>query len=633
MANTFRQSVPKLRSDSDYITMWRARIKRAQVRLHHKDRVKAALAADKFLFANPYETADEKDKNKIHINYMLPILEQAFSQSIPRIAPPTVTPNSGAPEGLEEKARQFIRAKFREAEVVLRDRAEDIQWDDAKYGEFIVKTQWLIDSHAANPTQQHDRDLLAGSIQDAMEENLDPEAATISKADIDVAHLDTHGDGFAAHRDNPAALAALELHIAAHEARLTTITVEGAELVRIPVIDYVYDTDVPWPKRTWEAERVQMRVAELRRKGFKNITPANLMPEDKDHQTNDEPFEDIVVNVWHVHDRDTDKWFTFGEKQGQETKSKFLRKEKWPYGTDIYFRKGFRKFSPDALYGAATMSEVMPILNELAIVDFQIRRHVLAHPLPKIGVPKMAGASKVKASIKDPDQMFFEIPKEMAALGGVTIFQTPPIPETLRERRATLIAELQRQAQSDAQDIGVPNPHKITAQESGRRESVSERKSMSRQKVISEMLTWYARTLMKLHRKFATMTTGIKVRTSDGQEFVEIDPRELPPAFDIYVTVDSKTDEEKALHVEMTFTVANFLLGGEGAVSIDEVNEYVLEQTSWPDYERFRIQGQSAGPENVQATMGQQASLPNEQGQVLKMPQNQTFQSAVQAGK
>ena len=627
--NLLQKAAPAT-NDSDRVANWRAQIERARKMLFIQQRGEAANEMDRFVYSPPKE-ADVA--GELDLKYALPILEQSFARASIKVPAPTVIATADAPEGWEEKLRQFLALQFRRHTRELTKHGVDVQWDDARWGACVSKIEWDIRTELADTEQGADEALRATQMERAAIENEDPAIAKLSVGDLHLEHLSVHVPGLALYAGDMERYNALDSHINDHEAQLTTTQSEGVKLKRVNPGQYLYDPDNPWVDRGWEVEEELIRVVDMKapRSGYRNITTdyiTPIIPGEKSGFSGKVPAEALYVKVYHIHDRRENKLYTISASPGEGGKDAFLRKMDWPFPTDIYLLKVFRPFSADLTYGEATLLSLRPILKELAVVQYHIRKHVKMHSTTKFFGLDKAGANKIKAGIKNDEQWWIGMSE--AELAMLKWMQPPPIPDTLLVRQAELINEIYRQVQADAQDVGVQNKHAITAQESGRREFTAETRVASRQSVIADIYSWYAVTLVKMYREFAMMKVPISVITPEGKRFDEIDTSEVPDAFEIYVDVRAESDQVKALQVETLFKLTEFALGSQAPVNVDALFD-TLFHLAGLDYTKYRMQGPT-GPQNVQEVPGQGGSMASE-NPVMNAPAVQTSASSVTSGK
>lgn len=620
-------------TDAKKVRNWRAQIRRARAKLRIAERAGAAKDARRFVYTPP---EGSKIEGELDLKYGLPILEQSFARAAQKVTPPTVIADADVTEVWEEMIRRFLAMQFRIGKRALKRLGIDVQWDDAGYGNFVAKAEWSMSLMQRDPEAEMDIDLRAMQIERAMGENADPHAAKIATDDAHLEHLSEHVPYLSAVAADEDMTDALEAHIRDHQAQLTVTISEGVKPRRVNPAQYVYDPDNPWEDRAWEAELETVRVLDLKapHSGYRNITSKILqpyIPSEKGDSTGfagKMPAETLYVNVWHIHDRRENKLYTIADKDAAGGDDKFLRKREWPFPCDIYYLDRFRPFSADLTYGEATLLSLQPILRELAVVQFHINRHVQNHSTSKFFAVGGAGASALKGAVKNPDQWWVEGSPEQISL--VKWMQPPPIPETLLRREAELINEIYRQVQADAQDIGAPHAHQMTAQESGRREFTAETRVASRQQVIADMFTWYARTLLKMYKAFATMEVPVNITTPSGEAVEKMDPAEIPDAFEIYVDVNVESDQLKALKLEGFLKY--YELWKLSQQPMDDRQALAdMGQLLGVDASRWRAKGE-AGPDNVETPPGPSGSLPGDRP-AMNAPAVQTSQSAVQAGK
>ncbi|HUU83207.1 MAG TPA: hypothetical protein VM243_06850, partial [Phycisphaerae bacterium] len=403
------------------------------------------------------------------------------------------------------------------------------------------------------------------------------------------------------------------------EARTVTVEQERVGIKRIHPLHYVYDPDVPWAERTWEAELESMRVKDLFEEGgWRNLNLTNVPLEEKQALLVNEAHDDQTVRVWHIHDIDNDKAYSISETG--PIGGRFIRKGDWPFGRiPVYYMHKFRPCGAGKTYGLATAKLALPILDELAWVEYHIQRHVNRHANYKTIFPKGTNSRQTKADLADDNQESADASPEVIA--GMKEHKPPAIPETLLKRRDQLENDLRRIIGTDAQDQGSDHAHAITATESARRGISADSTTDERQGLIAAMLTWYAETTLALHREFATMTRPIKTEGPEGYGFRDVDPRELPDAFSILLDVQSETDEAKDFKLQRAGLVVNHLRTSMMPVDPAKLDKWYLRQLGEKNYEQFRMEA-PAGPQNIEE--GQPSQAPQGGGDVLPLEPKQT---------
>jgi len=523
-----------------------------------------------------------------------------------------------------ELAQELVDLCFNSTGSEVPDVLDQLQWDDDRGGLAVLKTIWQVDAERAEPLLETDDDRAALAVEQAEAENMDPVRAAIQASDIDYIHITIHRDAIDGLRvqtltsmqEEPPELAALVAHLNEHEARMVVIKRERATVERVPWWRYVYDPDVPWSKRGWESEERSIRIDDLLSMGCRNVNPENVKPEEKSGEA-DLPYEDKTARVFDIHDRREGKRFIIAAEGPED--GLFLLKEKWIWGgIDIYQPFVTRPYKPDQLHGIASIQACLPILDQLAEVDFSIARHVETHASYKKGLPKGTDPS-IKSQLKNPDTMFFDVDAKMAAMGNVD-YAPPPIPVTLLQQRDTLIGELRRMLGIDAQDTGAPQQQETTATESFHRAQVKEEKKDDRQGKMGHLLSRIARNFLMLYKKFASQKVMVRVLGPEGARFYRVAPGDIPDDLDAYFDIQSQTESEKAetrAKWQQILTVA-----GSIPVAMDwqEIWEGFLRAMGIRHPERYRAEmGDMQG-----AQTGQMPGAPGVPGdQTIPFPGNQ----------
>jgi len=533
-----------------------------------------------------------------------------------------VEAKSNNSESYELRIRQFLEIKMGEQNADIRNAATWFQWDDDRYGEFVAKIEWHIESKEADaPTT--DEEVIALGIEDAQDENLEPAKAKVAENDIDAVHVDEHLRALQAIEPASDQYELLEQHVRDHMARLVTVEEEGPRLVRIRPWHYAYDPDVPWEERSWEAELQSVKVVDLiETRGYVNIRPENAPPEKREDVRQNAPYEDQTIRIWHIHDRRNGLHRVVsadGPKMGR-----FLHKSEWPYGDiDVYYRSTFRPLDEDARWGARTVQLCVPILERLATIDYYIDQHVRNHANYKYPIPDGVDGTKFKQALNDPSQRFMRVPREMWATNGGQPYEPPPIPDNLLQQRNTLLNELRRVIGVDAQDVGADHSHRITATESSIRGQATSAQKMARQEIMAQFLSWLARTYLLLYHRFADLVTNVRVQTPEGIRYEAIDPKGFPTDFDISLDVYAMTDAARAAQLVKSNQYLQFLLSSQLPVDLYEVNRWYGREMNIRRPTRF-VLNQPQGPQNM---MGAAAGVPGLSGGQSGGKQSDTRQS------
>lgn len=606
--------------------MWRSRIRRQADLLMLDQRKVEAAKGDAYLDG----TVTVKAGQKLYMRYLLPLIEDLHRKTLPSIPTPRVEARGERGALFEDQARQLLDIQFNAPYSTIKGVCNDLQWDDSRSGRAWAKTVWNVRSEEGSADIPQDPEQLAPEVERAQAENADPESASLTEKDVDYVHAQIHFEGAEAMPEGPQRDALLT-HAEDHAAAMTEVRREGPELERIPWYRFVYDTDVPWEKRRWEAEFQTPRVKELLDAGFKNINPHNLPPEIKPREDNNVAFEDRTCSVWHIHDRVSGKWFVISAKGPMD--GLFLHKAVWPYGTiDIYHPLTMRPQGAECEWGAATIQVALPILDRLAHVDFHIDRHVKRHADYKMGGPASANEPGIKAGLNNPDQVtvFAGSPESWMAMKEI---KPPPLPVGNIQQWERLMGELRRAIGADAQDTAAPNPHQITARESGERAQARQDRKTTRQETMGEFLAWVAKNFLMLYKEFATQNMLVRVLGPMGVAYKEINPADVPDDLDVYLDIKGESEEAKAERLQAVHMANEFIMTGAYPVDMQKWGEYLLRAYGILRPEQFRLdvpqpmpgqEGEVAGTPGVAgAEQGGQGGQNRtaEEGKTLQFPQ------------
>ena len=610
-----------LREDtrSQRVYMWKKRIERAEIDLMISQRVDNAREADRFLGGGKEAPTRGNARARAYQTYASPLWGERHRTSTPTIPTPVAKARTEAAAGFnnqkEQETQRFLSYIFDKNEENIMSALDAVQWDDDKMGASILRVDWKQETVDASPTSNISEEDVAVQRNRAAEENLDPLQQTITDSDNDLVHLRVHKEFLATLDPASPAYNELSQHILEHNSRLTVVTKEGIRVERVRNDRYVYDQYNTWAKRGWEAELKFARAKHLIENGYKNVNPMNaparqstMQAEAQSHQNHlhsrassgEIAYEDKTIAIWEIHDRLNDKELVISADGPDDGLP--LMERPWRYGKlDIYKLRPFHAFEPSQSWGEPLMHVMNPILNELAIVDYYIQRHVQNHPTPKILVPGKAGAGKIKKGLRDPNQGVIEIPVDSA---GLTIFNPPAIPKALLEQRQSLVNELRRAVGLDAQDIGAANPAAITATESFARSQAGAGRIEDRQKVMASFLSWIGEMAMELYKQFAMMAVEVSVNTEFGQEWTTIQPRDLPVDVDISFDIESVTDRGRAENIARVDRVLAIAAGSPVPVDYDKLMVWAFRELGIRRPEQFRVPGPT-GPENVLDVSGQ----------------------------
>ncbi len=605
----YKETAAPVKREGEQVRMWRQRISRAAGLLNIGGRAKAVELGDQYIKG----LAVTKNAKKIYIAYLKPMLEDMYRRTLPRIPTPRVDAKNDIAEKDEGSIRAILSQDFGSSRAQVKQIAQQLQKDDARWGIAIAKVSWISEHETAEPPKTEAADREALEVERAWEENRDPARARVSEDDLDYVHAEIHGELLARLGDDDPAAWPLHEHNQQHEDRQTVITTEYPKLERVPPYRFVYDTDVPWPERGWEVEEKSERIAELLRQGYRNVNPLNCPPEVKEGEVA-APYEDLTTRIFDIHDRRNGRHYVIPALGAED--GLFLQKEDWQYeDVEMYVLVVFRPAEPEQTHGESTVQRCIPICERLGTVDFYIDRHIAEHSNYRVGGPKVANDEGFKAAFNDPDRKhLFEGPPELWAL--MKEIKPPPLPPQLIEVRSMLLGELRRETGADAQDTGAPNPHQISATESAKRGVSREERKTTRQEVMADFLGEVGETFLALRRKFGTL--GIRVRVVGAQqtEYPTVNPEQLPKEVDIFFDVRGETDEAKQERIIAATAAKDYLMAIGLAYPTDWslFSEWFLRQLGINRPEQFRTDeaevvepGQQQGSPGVPNTPGEQA--------------------------
>ena len=580
------------------VQMWRLRICEAKKHLNLDQRILWAEDANIYLSGGKEvpTKGSAKKTARIFLNYTLPLLEGLHRDAIPDIPAPVLRARTRDAFARQDVTQEFLNYQFDINGTEIIKAIEDGQWDDDKMGVAVFRADWEMKTVTANPLSDIAQEKVDAQKQRAIEENLNRDKRVIAASDSDATHLLVHEEYLGVLDPADPNYQDMESHVLEHRTRLITVTKEGVRFERVGPDKYIYDDSAGWKKRGWECEIKDVRVKFLIDNGYKNVTPKNAPPLDRSATI---PYEDKMVRIAEIHDRLNDKEYVIAtEGEGDM----FLMDRPWRYGSlDIYKLITFHPFNPDQSWGVPLMFTMIPILNELAVVDYYIQRHVQNHPTPKIIVASGAGAKKIKKAIKDPDQMIVEVPPEQA--GSVSIFNPPPIPVSLRNWRNDLLNELRRAAGVDAQDTGQNNPHEVSATESFARSQSGAGRITDRQKVIVDILSWLGDMILKLYKDFALEAVDVEINRGNGPEWTLIEPRDLPVDISMSFEIEAVTDKARTENITRVDRVNTYLRTSQAPINHDLLDVWTLTELGVKRPNQFRVAG-PISPENVEDAQG-----------------------------
>ncbi|GAG16978.1 unnamed protein product, partial [marine sediment metagenome] len=254
-----------------------------------------------------------------------------------------------------------------------------------------------------------------------------------------------------------------------------------------------------------------------------------------------------------------------------------------------------RPQEPGLNYGLATGDMMVPILEELARVDFYIQKHTRKHAGYKMLVPRGAADSKDKGILNDPNIDIGNVSPE--ALAGMKELKPPSIPDTLLQYREILLSELRRVVGEDAQDVGASNPHKITATESSNREISSDSRRTSRQERAGDFLEWVGKTFLMLYREFGTIPVMVKILGPAGAVYEQVAPTDIPEDLDIFLDVKAESPDQKALDFQVSKILYDAALQSQAGFDPLKLTDWLFRKGGEERPEQFHID-LPQGPEN-----------------------------------
>lgn len=613
-----------LRRETGRWRMWRARIDRAAGKLGIKGRSEAAKEGDRYLHGTKEVKASQQ---LIYLRYLLPLLEEAHRRTLPRIPSTTVEPRSEAadtpvtPPEIDPVSGEMLTAGGPTWAELCRElvdlclaspysgvgkAVDEAQWDDDKGGIAFFKTIWRVEFDENTPTLVEDQNRLGLQVERATQENAEPGTAKIAEDDVDYVHLAVHGEAYNAASQElliPPEIDALREHMQEHRARMLVIRRERPLLLRVPWHKFVYDADVPWEERRWEAEERSVRIQELIDSKYKNINSTNLPAEERPGDQDGEiPYEDKTARIFDIHDRHNGKRLIISAAQGQQ-EGVFLHDGAWPYqGIDIYQPFVTRPCDPGQLHGEATVQVCIPILERLASLDFHIARHVEAHSDYKMGGPAIADSPEIKSGLKNPNQRFiFKGPPEAWAM--MKEIKPPPIPPANLEEWGRLMSELRRVVGVDAQDTGASHPHQISATESFERGEAKQDKRTDKQKKMGEFLARVSKNFLMLYKRFGTIALMVRILGPEGAVFQQVMPAEIPDELDIFLDIGAESDVGREQQMIAWEKYVNFIMTSQIPTDVQKLSEAYGRRLGIPHPEQFRLE-LPEGPQNVQNAPG-----------------------------
>ena len=574
---------------------WRTKINKARSLLELHSRAEEADKGDKYLNG----TMDGTRGHKIYVNHGLPMLEELSRETLPAIPEPVVEAYTEAGEIYEGAAKAILSVAM--SNDRLRRVLKQLQWDDYRSGMAVCKTDWLVEyvnnegnDSSASVEQQ------ALEVEHAEAENVDILSAGIAESDVDSIHIAIHQQLEALDALDATSSAALTVHIEDHEARAAVIKRECPVLRRVPWTRFVWDCEVDWSKRGWEAERKTEKIQDMLDWGWKNINVENIS--ENTQRGGDDDIAYKSADVWHVHDRMTNRYIVVsadGPSNGLP-----LFESTWIYGNiDVYLPIITREWKAEQPWGASTVSMMLPILDRLAEINFHIDRHVRTHADYKVIKPEGAGGSKFKSGMNNPDQRFVDASPEVIA--GWREYKPPPIPAPLLEQQHKLMDALKDIIGLSAQDTGSAFPHRISATESSERGETRDKRADDRQGIFAELLSRIAHNYLGLYRKFGTQKVSVRQISPEGASYEAVEPASLPAELLTSLDVKGETNSGRALRVQQAFQYVEFLKGSEMSVDWNDLNMTIGRLCGFKNPSRFILDELPQDTENVQASQGQ----------------------------
>ena len=572
-----------LSTEQDEVRAWRRYILRAETLLELESRAAEAHKGKMYLKGQ----AEDAKGERIYLRYLPPLIEAMHRKTLPSIPDVSVTPKTESAAANSDKYAEFINQVMGMQCVDLRGKVKELQQDDDGWGVGFVRVKWK--SYPTYPdAPAADVETLAVQTQRAMDENLDPAQMRVSDTDHDHAHIQVHNDAIGElvsagmgpgneHHD------ALVAHRDQHMQRIRVITKEHCVLERIRPSDFVYDVDMPWMSRSWDAQRKSVRIKTLMDQGYKNVNEENCPAEELEGANpTDIAWEDKNVRVWEIHDIDRNERLVISADGPED--GFFLDRDEWTYPEiDTVLPLTYRKHDPDQLHGLSTLGMAVPILDELAYVDFHIRRHVRTHSGYKIMGWDEGG--KVKAGLNNPDQRFVDTPPGYKPFE----YKPPPIPETLQLQRSSLLNELRKVIGADAQNTGGDTAHAITATESGVRARSHDESTEERQDITAEFLGRVAMVMVALYRKHATMQVGLRMVGDSGPQFASVNPADIPNDLELLFDVRGLTDAARQEGTIQATQLWNVMAANQQyPADWVKLTEYVMRKLGVKQPEQFR---------------------------------------------
>ncbi len=585
----------KKKSEHKLVRHWRMRIDRAKKSLALKDRYEAAKRIETYL-----DGKGELKNRAIYLNYGLPVLEERNDQAMPAIPMPALLGKSDTADIMAGQTQSLLDIIFNSPDSEFESVMRELIWDDAKYRVGIGKLTWTLDYDSVNDDPPEDKELLTREAEHALIENEDPISAIVASNDIDHVHIIVHGPAIDLLPEGEAKEALMK-HNSDHEDRAVTIRSEGVNFERVASDRFVWDADNTWKKRTWEAELRSALVRDLQDSGYKNVNPINCPPSNLHAgDTSNLVYEDMRCWIWEIHDRRSGDHFIMPARGPDE--GLFIHKGQWVYGgIEVYHNLHFRKHRSGGSLGVATGELMIPVLDQLAEIDYNIERHTKEHANYKTLFPKGSMTNDSKSAFLDPERSFVELTSE--AFAGMKEHKPPPIPQTLLDQRQTLLGELRRISGMDAQDVGVQQPGGvITATESGRRAAKGDRRVKSMQKKVGSFLSILSMSILRMYRRFGREAITVRVWTPLGPDYAPLNPADIPADLEVSLDVSGESDEDRSISLARFREYADWHLASGLPTDLPELAVALGQKYGIKRPERFQLENVPEGPENIQPT-------------------------------
>jgi hypothetical protein len=586
----YKTLAAKQTNDREKVTVWLERIKRAQALLRLAERAAIAEKIKEYMVGKAPEYHGGKTLQKFYQPYLYPILKDAFSRTVQAIPAPAVEADDETTDAFADRARSVLAVAFRDRRVNIRNACTDALWGDASWGAAFFKVTWRLSYTDAQPEHVTDEEIVSLQVTDAQMENADPQSAMLADADIHAIHMKVHAQHLDTMLPEDPMYGVLSAHMQAHRAESLQILHEHPYVEVLRADRYVYDPDKPWHERDWEAELRSRRISTLRDMGMKNLNPENLPPEEKPGEQREVPYEDMTALVWEIHDRRTGQWFIIPAKTHDGL---FLHKGEWPWkgqrgDIDIYvpFVAQPWQMGTTQLDGIPVAALCMHVLDQLAVIDAAIARHVEEHLDYKWFVPQ--GFSKeLKRDLNDPNKKFIEVGPE--AMAGMKEYAPPPIPAPLLEARELHLQMLRNLTGGDPQDTGGDHSHQISATESARRSDMADQRIVDKQESLGDCLGEVAKIILALTKAFKVKAIATRTVGAAGTTFETVDPSDLPSDIDVTVDLRAETESARAMEYAAVKDWGEFALAMQyPLMGNSEFVEYAGRKAGIRRPERFR---------------------------------------------